>query len=307
MAGIAMREDRTGAELGDAALRAHYPLRPVQVSAEQTDPTLPAFFRHAPHAPHVVVAPPLPAAPSTHTGSTHADTSSLSSSSAAASTPPPAVDAHTRMQQDHAAQQHQQRIQQAPSHRQTMAQPSHTAPAPEKPASVDMQEQARMAQPQQQEPHTQAAREQQHHLAQHHAQVHRQAMEAQQRDYAQRHTQDTRPHPHTQPQAAEPMLYTPPTRPPGSDEHLTDFRHPDHPLHKRYILFKNALEQSHTLPRNGDTLPYGPAQQERLAAGFTDALGAEMRFNHDIRGFKQHQGQLLAYEQPPSFDQRARC
>ncbi|MFA0924229.1 XVIPCD domain-containing protein, partial [Xanthomonas fragariae] len=314
LAGIAMREGRTGAELGDAALRAHYPLRPVHVSAEQTDPTLPAFFRQAPHAPHAVVAPPLPAAPSTHTGSTHADTSSSSSSSAAASTPPLAVDAHTRMQQDHAAQQHQQRIQQAqqhapqlaPSHRQTMAQPSHTAPATEKPASVDRQQQTRMAQPQQQEPHTQAARAQQHHLAQQHAQLHRQAMEAQQRDDAQRHTQDTRPHPHTQPQAAEPMLYTPPTRPPGSDEHLTDFRHPDHPLHRRYTLFKNALEQSHTLPRNGDTLPYGPAQQERLAAGFTDALGAEMRFNHDIRGFKQHQGQLLAYEQPPSFDQKGK-
>ncbi|WP_045764118.1 hypothetical protein, partial [Xanthomonas albilineans] len=76
-------------------------------------------------------------------------------------------------------------------------------------------------------------------------------------------------------------------------------------MHSRYTQFKNALEQSHTLPRNGDKLPYGPAQQERLAAGFTDALGIDPQYEHSIRGFKQHQGQLLAYDQPYSFTEKS--
>ncbi|QKD88551.1 hypothetical protein XAV_12760 [Xanthomonas axonopodis pv. vasculorum] len=168
-------------------------------------------------------------------------------------------------------------------------------------SSVDMQEQARIAQLQQQEQHAQAVREQQQHLAQQHAQLHRQAMEAQQREHAQRHSQNPWSHPHEQPQAAEPLLYTPPVRPPRSDAHLQDFRHPDHPLHGRYTLFKNALEQSHTLPRHGDQLSYSPAQQERLAAGFTNALGIDMSFEHNIKGFKQCNGQLLAYESPFSI------
>ncbi|XUP34663.1 hypothetical protein WCN78_10725 [Xanthomonas axonopodis pv. vasculorum] len=79
-------------------------------------------------------------------------------------------------------------------------------------SSVDMQEQARIAQLQQQEQHAQAVREQQQHLAQQHAQLHRQAMEAQQREHAQRHSQNPWSHPHEQPQAAEPLLYTPPVR-----------------------------------------------------------------------------------------------
>ncbi|XUP29370.1 XVIPCD domain-containing protein [Xanthomonas axonopodis pv. vasculorum] len=165
-------------------------------------------------------------------------------------------------------------------------------------SSVDMQEQARIAQLQQQEQHAQAVREQQQHLAQQHAQLHRQAMEAQQREHAQRHRQNPWSHPHEQPQAAEPLLYTPPVRPPRSDAHLQDFRQPDHPMHSRYTQFKNALEQSHTLPRHGDKLPYGPAQQERLAAGFTDALGIDPHYEHSIKGFKQHEGQLLAYDHP---------
>ncbi|XZA04655.1 DUF2235 domain-containing protein [Xanthomonas albilineans] len=317
LAGPAMTLAPFDAQSLDAELRAHLPWRPVAVSTEHTDPALPAFFRERPHAS---AAPPLPAylqqgatphavgAPSTHTASTNAGTSS-SSSSAAASTPSQAMDKHSRMQDDLVAQQHQQRIQQAQplaqSFTQTHAPPSHdSAPAHEKPASVDMQEQARIAQLQQQEQQAQAAREQQQRLAQQHAQLHRQAVDAQQREHEQRHNQDTRSH-HEQRQAGEAMLYTPPTRPPRSDEHLQDFRHPDHPMHSRYTQFKNALEQSHTLPRNGDKLPYGPAQQERLAAGFTDALGIDPQYEHSIRGFKQHQGQLLAYDQPYSFTEKS--
>ncbi|WP_230598514.1 T6SS phospholipase effector Tle1-like catalytic domain-containing protein, partial [Xanthomonas albilineans] len=318
LAGPAMTLAPFDAQSLDAELRAHFPLRPVAVSTEHTDPALPAFFRERPHAS---AAPPLPAylqqgatphavgAPSTHTASTNADTSS-SSSSADASTPSQAMDKHSRMQDDLVAQQHQQRIQQAQplaqSFTQTHAPPSHdSAPAHEKPASVDMQEQARIAQLQQQEQQAQAAREQQQRLAQQHAQLHRQAVDAQQREHEQRHNQDTRSHPHEQRQAGEAMLYTPPTRPPRLDEHLQDFRQPDHPMHSRYTQFKNALEQSHTLPRNGDKLPYGPAQQERLAAGFTDALGIDPQYEHSIRGFKQHQGQLLAYDQPYSFTEKS--
>ncbi|WP_155393549.1 hypothetical protein [Xanthomonas albilineans] len=250
--------------------------------------------------------------------STHADTSSSSSSSSAssssaASMPPPAMDRHTGLHDDHAFQQRQEHIRQAQqqavqlaqAYRQTQPPPAHSVPAHEKPVSVDMQEQARIAQLQQQEQHAQTAREQQHHLAQQHAQLHRQAMEAQQREHEQHHKQDPRSPQHGQRQAGEPMLYTPPTRPPRSDEHLQDFRQPDHPMHSRYTQFKNALEQSHTLPINGDKLPYGPAQQERLAAGFTDALGIDPHYEHSIRGFKQHQGQLLAYDQPCSFTEKS--
>ncbi|WP_235429750.1 XVIPCD domain-containing protein [Xanthomonas sp. GPE 39] len=200
------------------------------------------------------------------------------------------------------AQQHQApHLVQPPTQRHAPP-PQHSTAAPEQPASVDTQEQARIAQLQQQEQQAQAAREQQHHLAQQHAQLHRQAMDAQQREHEQRQTQDPRPHGHEQRQAAAPVQYTPPTRPPRSDAHLQDFRQPDHPMHSRYTQFKNALEQSHTLPINGDKLPYGPAQQERLAAGFTDALGIDPHYEHSIRGFKQHQGQLLAYDQPYSFN-----
>ncbi|WP_155394398.1 XVIPCD domain-containing protein [Xanthomonas albilineans] len=240
--------------------------------------------------------------------STNADTSSSSSSSsaAAASMPPPAMDRHTGLQDDHAFQQRQEHIQQAQqqavqlaqAYRQTQPPPAHSVPVHEKPASVDMQEQARIAQLQQQEQQAQAAREQQQRLAQQHVQLHRQAMDAQQREHEQRHSQDPRSHQHEQRQAGEAMLYTPPTRPPRSDEHLQDFRHPGHALHSRYTLFKNALEQSCTLPRHGDKLPYGPAQQERLAAGFTDALGINPQYRHNIKGFKQHEGQLLAYDHP---------
>ncbi|WP_160296058.1 hypothetical protein, partial [Xanthomonas albilineans] len=192
--------------------------------------------------------------------SSSASSSSSSSSSAAASMPPPAMDRHTAQQEEHAIQQRQEHIRQAQqqaahlaqAHRHTQQPPAHSNPAHEKPASVDMQEQARIAQLQQQEQQAQAAREQQHQLAQQHAQLHRQAVDAQQREHEQRHNQDTRSHPHEQRQAGEAMLYTPPTRPPRSDEHLQDFRHPDHPMHSRYTQFKNALEQSHTLPRNGD-------------------------------------------------------
>ncbi len=243
--------------------------------------------------------------------STNADTSSSSSSSsaAAASMPPPAMDRHTAQQEEHAIQQRQEHIRQAQqqaahlaqAHRQTQQPPAHSNPAHEKPVSVDMQEHARIAQLQQQEQQAQAAREQQQRLAQHHAQLHRQAMEAQQREHEQRHNQDTRSHQHEQRQAGETMLYTPPTRPPRSDEHLQDFRHPGHALHSRYTLFKSALHESHILPRNGDKLPYGPEQQERLAAAFTNTLGVDNTFEHSIKGFKQHQGQLLAYENPFSM------
>ncbi|WP_155393143.1 XVIPCD domain-containing protein [Xanthomonas albilineans] len=250
--------------------------------------------------------------------STNADTSSSasssSSSSSAASTPPPAMDRHTGLQDDHAFQQRQEHIRQAQqqavqlaqAYRQPQPPPAHSVPVHEKPASVDMQEQARIAQLQQHEQQAQAAREQQQRLAQQHAQLHRQAMEAQQREYEQRHSQDLRSHQHEQRQAGETMLYTPPTRPPRSDEHLQDFRHPDHALHSRYNLFKNALEQSCTLPRHGDKLPYGPAQQERLAAGFTDALGINPQYRHDIKGFKQHEGQLLAYDHPGSIYEKSK-
>ncbi|WP_155394082.1 XVIPCD domain-containing protein [Xanthomonas albilineans] len=245
--------------------------------------------------------------------SSSASSSSSSSSSSAASTPPPAMDRHTGQQDDHAFQQRQEHIRQAQqqavqlaqAYRQTQPPPAHSVPVHEKPASVDMQEQARIAQLQQHEQQAQAAREQQHHLAQQHAQLHRQAMEAQQREHEQHHNQAPRSPAHEQRQAGEPMLYTPPTRPPRSDEHLQDFRQPDHPMHSRYTQFKNALEQSHTLPINGDKLPYGPAQQERLAAGFTDALGIDPHYEHSIRGFKQHQGQLLAYDQPCSFTEKS--
>ncbi|WP_230598356.1 XVIPCD domain-containing protein [Xanthomonas albilineans] len=246
---------------------------------------------------------------------TNADTSSSSSSSsAAASTPPPAMDRHTGLQEDHAIQQRQEHIQQAQqqaahlaqAHRQTQPPPAHSAPVHEKPASVDMQEQARIAQLQQQEQQAQAAREQQHRLAQQHAQLHRQTMDAQQREHEQRHSQDTRSHQHEQRQAGEAMLYTPPTRTPRSDEHLQDFRHPDHPLHPRYTLFKDALAQSHDVPRNGDKLPYGPEQQERLAAAFTNTLGIDKNFEHSIKGFKQHEGQLLAYENPFSVYEKSK-
>ncbi|PPU90973.1 hypothetical protein XalbCFBP2523_15520, partial [Xanthomonas albilineans] len=239
-------------------------------------------------------------AASIHPTSTNADASSSSSSSsaAAASMPPPAMDRHTGLQDDHAFQQRQEHIRQAQqqavqlaqAYRQTQPPPVHSAPVHEKPAGVDMQEQARIAQLQQQEQQAQAAREQQQRLAQQHVQLHRQAMDAQQREHEQRHSQDPRSHQHEQRQAGEAMLYTPPTRPPRSDEHLQDFRHPGHALHSRYTLFKNALEQSCTLPRHGDKLPYGPAQQERLAAGFTDALGINPQYRHNIKGFKQHEG-----------------
>ncbi|WP_430523483.1 lipase family protein, partial [Xanthomonas albilineans] len=166
--------------------------------------------------------------------STNADTSSSSSasssssSSAAASMPPPAMDRHTAQQEEHVIQQRQEHIRQAQqqaahlaqAHRQTQQPPAHSNPAHEKPASVDMHEQARIAQLQQQEQQAQAAREQQHQLAQHHAQLHRQAMDAQQREHEQRYSQDPRSHQHEQRQAGEAMLYTPPTRPPRSDEHL---------------------------------------------------------------------------------------
>ncbi|WP_155394845.1 XVIPCD domain-containing protein [Xanthomonas albilineans] len=249
--------------------------------------------------------------------STNADTSSSSSasssSSSAASTPPPAMGRHRGLQDDHALQQRQEHIRQAQqqavqltqAYRQTQQPPAHSVPAHEKPVSVDMQEQARIAQLQQHEQQAQAAREQQHRLAQQHAQLHRQAMDAQQRENEQHHNQDPQSHQHEKRQAGETMLYTPPTRPPRSDEHLQDFRQPDHPMHSRYKQFKNALEQSHTLPINGDKLPYGPAQQERLAAGFTDALGIDPQYEHSIRGFKQHQGQLLAYDQPCSFTEKS--
>ncbi|WP_196298489.1 T6SS phospholipase effector Tle1-like catalytic domain-containing protein, partial [Xanthomonas albilineans] len=137
LAGPAMTLAPFDAQSLDAELRAHFPLRPVAVSTEHTDPALPAFFRERPHAS---AAPPLPAylqqgatphavgAPSTHTASTNADTSS-SSSSADASTPSQAMDKHSRMQDDLVAQQHQQRIQQAQplaqSFTQTHAPPSH--------------------------------------------------------------------------------------------------------------------------------------------------------------------------------------
>ncbi|WP_244953621.1 DUF2235 domain-containing protein [Xanthomonas axonopodis pv. vasculorum] len=320
--GTGMTQAPSDAQSLDAGLRAHVPLRPVAVSAERTDPTLPAFFQHGPHARQVVVAPPLPAdmrdaaspqmpvAPHPHAGSINtgmssssssASSSASSSSSAAASTQAQAIDVHTRLQQDAAAVQHQhdhtpQR--QAPPPAASHAPAFHGAPAAAQSSSVDTQEQARIAQLQQQEQHAQAVREQQQHLAQQHAQLHRQAMEAQQREHAQRHSQDPRSHQHEQRQAGEAMLYTPPTRPPRSDAHLQDFRQPDHPMHSRYTQFKNALEQSHTLPRHGDKLPYGPAQQERLAAGFTDALGIDPHYEHSIKGFKQHEGQLLAYDHP---------
>ncbi|XUP27058.1 XVIPCD domain-containing protein [Xanthomonas axonopodis pv. vasculorum] len=77
-------------------------------------------------------------------------------------------------------------------------------------------------------------------------------------------------------------------------------------MHSRYTQFKNALEQSHTLPRHGDKLPYGPAQQERLAAGFTDALGIDPHYEHSIKGFKQHEGQLLAYDHPGSIYEKSK-
>ncbi|WP_211286568.1 hypothetical protein, partial [Xanthomonas albilineans] len=178
-------------------------------------------------------------AASIHPASTNADTSSSSSSSA--STPLPATDRHTALQEDHAVQQRQEHIRQAQqqaaqlaqAHRQTQQPSAHSAPAHEKPASVDMQEQARIAQLQQHEQQAQAAREQQHQLAQHHAQLHRQAMDAQQREHEQHYSQDPRSHQHEQRQAGEAMLYTPPTRPPRSDEHLQDFRHPGHALHSR--------------------------------------------------------------------------
>ncbi|WP_080933047.1 phospholipase effector Tle1 domain-containing protein [Xanthomonas albilineans] len=224
LAGPAMTLAPFDAQSLDAELRAHLPWRPVAVSTEHTDPALPAFFRERPHAS---AAPPLPAylqqgatphavgAPSTHTASTNADTSS-SSSSAAASTPSQAMDKHSRMQDDLVAQQHQQRIQQAQplaqSVTQTHAPPSHdSAPAHEKPTSVDMQEQARIAQLQQQEQQAQAAREQQQRLAQQHAQLHRQAVDAQQREHEQHHNQDPRSPQHEQRQAAESMLHTPAT------------------------------------------------------------------------------------------------
>ncbi|XUP27052.1 DUF2235 domain-containing protein [Xanthomonas axonopodis pv. vasculorum] len=324
--GTGMTQAPSDAQSLDAGLRAHVPLRPVAVSAERTDPTLPAFFQHGPQARQVVVAPPLPAdmrdaaspqmpvAPHPHAGSINTGTSSSSSSasssassssSAAASTQAQAIDAHTRLQQDAAAavqHQHDHTPQrQAPPPAASHAPAFHGAPAAAQSSSVDTQEQARIAQLQQQEQHAQAVREQQQHLAQQHAQLHRQAMEAQQREHAQRHSQNPWSHPHEQPQAAEPLLYTPPVRPPRSDAHLQDFRHPDHPLHGRYTLFKNALEQSHTLPRHGDQLSYSPAQQERLAAGFTNALGIDMSFEHNIKGFKQCNGQLLAYESPFSI------
>ncbi|WP_329955141.1 XVIPCD domain-containing protein, partial [Xanthomonas albilineans] len=326
LAGMAMTLAPNDAQALDAGLRAHLPLRPVAVSTEHTDPALPAFFREGPHS-HALAAPPLPAylqqgatphlpgAPSTDTTSTHAGTSSSSSSSsAAASMPPPAMDRHTGLQEDHAFQQRQEHIRQAQqqavqlaqAHRQTQQPPAHSNPAHEKPVGVDMQEQARIAQLQQHEQQAQAAREQQQHLAQQHAQLHRQAMDAQQREHEQHHNQDPRSPQHGQRQAGEPMLYTPPTRPPRSDEHLQDFRHPDHALHSRYNLFKNALEQSCTLPRHGDKLPYGPAQQERLAAGFTDALGINPQYRHDIKGFKQHEGQLLAYDHPGSIYEKSK-
>ncbi len=229
--------------------------------------------------------------------------------------PPPAMDRHTALQEDHAAELRQEHMRQAQQqaahlaqvHRQTQPPPSHSNPAHEKPASVDMQEQARIAQLQQQEQQAQAAREQQHRLAQQqHAQLHRQTMDAQQHEHDQRHSQDTRLHQHEQRQAGEAMLYTPPTRTPRSDEHLQDFRHPDHPLHSRYNLFKNALHESHIVPRNGDKLPYGPEQQERLAAAFTNTLGVDNTFEHSIKGFKQHQGQLLAYENPFSVYEKSK-
>ncbi|XUP29558.1 XVIPCD domain-containing protein [Xanthomonas axonopodis pv. vasculorum] len=317
--GTGMTQAPSDAQSLDAGLRAHVPLRPVAVSAERTDPTLPAFFQHGPHARQVVVAPPLPAdmrdaaspqmpvAPHPHAGSIN---TGMSSSSAAASTQAQAIDVHTRLQQDAAAavqHQHDHAPQrQAPPPAASHAPAFHGAPAAAQSSSVDTQEQARIAQLQQQEQHAQAVREQQQHLAQQHAQLHRQAMEAQQREHAQRHSQDPRSHQHEQRQAGEAMLYTPPTRPPRSDAHLQDFRQPDHPMHSRYTQFKNALEQSHTLPRHGDKLPYGPAQQERLAAGFTDALGIDPHYEHSIKGFKQHEGQLLAYDHPGSIYEKSK-
>ncbi|WP_425513034.1 lipase family protein, partial [Xanthomonas albilineans] len=269
------------------------------------------WFQHS--GPTASMPPTSTNADTSSSSSASSSSSSSSSSSAAASMPPPAMDRHTAQQEEHAIQQRQEHIRQAQqqaahlaqAHRHTQQPPAHSNPAHEKPASVDMQEQARIAQLQQQEQQAQAVREQQHQLAQQHAQLHRQAVDAQQREHEQRHNQDTRSHPHEQRQAGEAMLYTPPTRPPRSDEHLQDFRQPDHPMHSRYTQFKNALEQSHTLPRNGDKLPYGPAQQERLAAGFTDALGIDPQYEHSIRGFKQHQGQLLAYDQPYSFTEKS--
>ncbi|WP_171890803.1 DUF2235 domain-containing protein [Xanthomonas axonopodis pv. vasculorum] len=56
--GTGMTQAPSDAQSLDAGLRAHVPLRPVAVSAERTDPTLPAFFQHGPHARQVVVAPP---------------------------------------------------------------------------------------------------------------------------------------------------------------------------------------------------------------------------------------------------------
>ncbi|WP_230596884.1 peptidoglycan-binding protein [Xanthomonas albilineans] len=159
-------------------------------------------------------------AASIHPTSTNADASSSSSSSsaAAASMPPPAMDRHTALQEDHAVQQRQEHIRQAQqqaahlaqAHRHTQQPPAHSNPVHEKPASVDMQEQARIAQLQQQEQQAQAVREQQHQLAQQHAQLHRQAVDAQQREHEQRHNQDTRSH-HEQRQAGEAMLHTPGT------------------------------------------------------------------------------------------------
>ncbi|CBA16126.1 T6SS phospholipase effector Tle1-like catalytic domain-containing protein [Xanthomonas albilineans] len=58
--GSGMTQAPNDAQSLDAGLRAHLPLRPVAVSTERTDPTLPAFFREGPH-PHALAAPPLPA------------------------------------------------------------------------------------------------------------------------------------------------------------------------------------------------------------------------------------------------------
>ncbi|PPV02849.1 hypothetical protein, partial [Xanthomonas axonopodis] len=74
------------------------------------------------------------------------------------------MDRHTGLQEGQAAQQHQERIQQAQQHaaqlpqvhRQTPSPPAYSAPAAEQSSSVDMQEQARIAQLQQQEQHAQA-------------------------------------------------------------------------------------------------------------------------------------------------------
>ncbi|WP_369943079.1 phospholipase effector Tle1 domain-containing protein [Xanthomonas medicagonis] len=59
LAGSTMTLNRTDAEPLDTGLRAHFPLRPVAVSPERTDPSLPAFFREKPNA-HEVVVPSLP-------------------------------------------------------------------------------------------------------------------------------------------------------------------------------------------------------------------------------------------------------